>query len=104
MRQELKEAGYSGFGFDSSDTAVAGLSGEWVSGEIAREAASKHENQLLLIRILDAVSGDGGAVAAAPKNAPESRRDIVTEHGLEVMIISVLPMGRVSHFVTPQNL
>ena len=89
VRQELKEAGYSGFEFDSGDTAVPELSGEWVSGKIAREGALKHENQPVLIQILDVFSGDGGAVDAAPENAPESIRKIATEHGLEVVIISV---------------
>ncbi|MYL17477.1 hypothetical protein GLW36_12590 [Halorubrum terrestre] len=89
VKLELKEAGYSGFEFDSGDTAVSELSGEWVAGQIAREGALKHENQPRLIRILDAVSGDGGAVDAAPENAPESIRNIATEHGLEVVIISV---------------
>ncbi|PHQ46270.1 hypothetical protein DJ68_08270 [Halorubrum sp. C3] len=89
VRQELKEAGYSGFEFDSGDTAVPGLSGEWVSGKIVREGALKHEYQSLLIRILDALSGMGGAVNAAPENAPESIRNIATERGLEVVIISV---------------
>jgi hypothetical protein len=89
VKQELKEAGYSGFEFDSGDTAVSGLSGEWVSGKIAREGALKHENQSLLIRILNTLSGDGGAVDAAPENAPESIHNIATDHGLEVVIISV---------------
>lgn len=57
VRRELKEAGYSGFKFDSGETAVSGLSGEWVSGEIPREGGVKHENQPLWIRILDASSG-----------------------------------------------
>jgi len=89
VKQELKDAGYSGFEFDSGNTAVSELSGEWVSGEIAREGALKHKNQSLLIQILDALSGDGGAVDAAPENAPESIRHISTKHGLEVVIISV---------------
>ncbi|WP_233127149.1 hypothetical protein [Halorubrum sp. SD612] len=57
VRQELKEAGYSGFEFDSGDTAVPGLSGEWVSGNLPREGGLKHENQPLWIRILDALPG-----------------------------------------------
>ena len=89
VKQELIEAGYSGFEFDSGDTAVSGLSGEWVSGKIPREGRLKHGSQPLLIRILDALSWNGGAVDAAPENAPESIRNIATEHGLEVVIISV---------------
>ena len=89
VRQELKEAGYSGFEFDSGDTAVPGLSGEWVSGTIPREGGLKHENQTLWIRILDALSWNGGTIDAAPENAPESIRNIATEHGLEVVIFTV---------------
>ncbi|WP_079978572.1 hypothetical protein [Halolamina sediminis] len=88
VRQELEEAGYSGFEFDSGDTAVPGLSGEWVSGNIPREGGLKHENQSLLIRVLDGLPR-GGAVDAAPENAPESIRNIATQHGLEVIIIGV---------------
>ncbi|GAA0730057.1 hypothetical protein J2744_001630 [Halorubrum trapanicum] len=88
VRQELKEAEYSGFEFDSGDTAVPGLSGEWVSGNIPREGGLKHENQPLWIRILDALPG-GDTVEADPENAPESIRNIATEHGLEVVIFSV---------------
>ena len=87
VRQELKEAGYSGFEFDSGDTAVPGLSGEWVSGNIPRERGLKHESQPLWIRILDALPGD--TVEADPENAPESIRNIATEHGLKVVIFSV---------------
>jgi len=89
VRQELKETGYSGFEFDSGDTAVPGLSGEWVSGKIPREGGLKHENQTLWIRILDALSSDGGTVDASPENAPESIRNIATERGLEVVIFTV---------------
>ena len=89
VRQELEEAGYSGFKFDSGDTAVSGLSGEWVSGKIPREGGLKHENQTLWIRILDALSWDGSAVDAAPEDAPESIRKIAAEHGLEVVIFGV---------------
>jgi len=89
VRQEVKEAGYSGFEFDSGDTAVPGLSGEWVVGTIPREAGLKHENQPFLLRIFDALPGSGGAVGTDPENAPESIRNIATQHGLEVVIISV---------------
>lgn len=89
VREELEAAGYSGFEFDSGDAAVPGLSGEWVSGKIPREGELKDENQPLWIRILDAFSGDGGAVDAAPENVPESIRNIATEHGLEVVIFTV---------------
>ena len=41
--QQLRETGYSGFEFDSGETAVPGLSGEWVAGEIAREGSLKKE-------------------------------------------------------------
>lgn len=89
VRQELEEAGYSGFEFDSGDTAVPGLSSEWVSGTIARKGGLKHQNQSLLIRILDALPGGGGAVGISPEKAPERIRNIATQHGLEVVIISV---------------
>jgi len=89
VRQELEEAGYSGFEFDSGDTAVSGLSGEWVSGKLPREGRLKHENQTLWIRILDALSWNGGTVDAAPENAPKSIRNIAAEHGLEVVIFTV---------------
>ena len=88
MKQELEEADYSGFEFDSGDTAVPGLSGEWVSGQIPREGGLKHENQRLWIRILDALPGSN-TVEGGPENAPESIRNIATEHGLEVVIYSV---------------
>jgi len=42
-----------------------------------------------LIRVLDVLSWGGGAVDAAPENAPESIRNIATEHGLEVVIFTV---------------
>ena len=88
VRQDLKEAGYFGFESDSGDTAVPGLSGEWVSGNIPREGGLKHENQPLWIRILDALPG-GDTVEADPENAPESIRNIATQHGLKVIIISI---------------
>ncbi|MFC7078750.1 hypothetical protein [Haloarcula halophila] len=87
VRRELEAAGYSGFEFDSGNTAVPGLSGEWVSGTIPREGGLKHENQPLWIRIL-ALPGRS-AVETDPDNAPESIRNIATRHGLEVIIISV---------------
>jgi len=89
VKRELEEEGYSGFEYDSGDTAVSGLSGEWVSGEIPREGGLKHENQPLLIRVLDALSWSGGAVDAATENAPESIRNIATKHGLKVVIFTV---------------
>lgn len=89
VRRDLEETGYSGFEFDSGDTAVSGLSGEWVSGKIPREGGLKHENQPLLIRVLDALSWGGSAVDAAPENAPKSIRNIATEHGLKVVIFTV---------------
>ena len=86
--QELQEAGYSGFEFDSGETAVPGLSGEWVVSGITREGRLKRENQPLMIRILDALPG-GGAVATDPEYAPSRIRKIANRHGLEVVIISV---------------
>jgi hypothetical protein len=88
VKRELKEAGYSGFEFDSGDTAVPGLSGEWVSGKIPREGGLKRENQPLWIRILDALPM-GDTVEGGSENAPESIRNIATEHGLEVVIYGV---------------
>lgn len=89
VRRELREVGYSGFEFDSGKTAVPGLSGEWIVGEIAREGRLKRENQPILIRILDALPGDGGAVATDPEYAPENIRKVACRHGLELVIISV---------------
>ncbi|UPW01097.1 hypothetical protein M0R88_03100 [Halorussus gelatinilyticus] len=97
VKQELREAGYSGFKFESGETPVPGLSGEWVEGEIAREGGLKRENQPLSMRILDTLSFSGGALNADPKYAPESIRKIATQHGLEVVIISVTTdMARVA--------
>ena len=87
VKQDLKRAGYSGFEFDSGETAVPGLSGEWVVGTIPREEELKHENQPLWIRIL-ALPGRS-AVDAAPENAPERIRNVAAEHGLDVVILSV---------------
>ena len=87
--RELREAGYAGFEFDSGETAVPGVSGEWVVGTIPREAGLKHENQSLLLRVLDVLPGSGGAAATNPENAPDSIRNVAIRHGLEVVIISV---------------
>ncbi|WP_458208614.1 hypothetical protein [Haladaptatus sp. NG-SE-30] len=89
MRRELREAGYSGFEFESGKTAVPGLSGEWLADDIAREGRLQRENQPLLIRILDALPGEGGAGTTDPECAPESIQKIAHQHGLEVVIISV---------------
>lgn len=86
--KQLREAGYSGFEFDSGETAVPGLSGEWVAGEIVREGGLKRTNQRLLIRILDALPG-GSAVTTDPEHAPEPIRKVADRHGLEVVMISV---------------
>lgn len=45
--EELQEAGYSGFKFESGETAVPGLSGEWVAGDLVREGRLHRENQSL---------------------------------------------------------
>lgn len=58
-------------------------------GWIAREERLKRENQPLLVRIYDALPGDGGAVSAEPEYAPESIRNVANRHELEVVIISV---------------
>ncbi|KYH26353.1 hypothetical protein HAPAU_14510 [Halalkalicoccus paucihalophilus] len=89
VKQELREADYSGFKFESGETPVPGLSGEWIEGEIAREGGLKRENQPLWARILDTLSFSGGAVDADPNHAPESIRKIATQYGLEVVIISI---------------
>jgi sugar phosphate isomerase/epimerase len=87
--EELRDAGYSGFEFESGETAVPGLSGEWVAGEIVREGRLRRENQTLWIRILDSLPGSGGAVTTNTEAAPESIRNIAQRHELEVVIISV---------------
>lgn len=89
VRRDLREVGYAGFKFGSGETAVPELSGEWVSGKIAREGGLNRENQSLLIRILDSLPGGGGAVGTNPENAPESIRNVANQHGLEIVIISV---------------
>jgi|AntRauMinimDraft_3_1070383.scaffolds.fasta_scaffold00224_5 sugar phosphate isomerase/epimerase len=87
--EELQETGYSGFEFESGETAVPGLSGEWVAGDIVREDRLRRENQSLWVRILDSLPGSGGAVTTNPEAAPESIRNIAKRHKLEVVIISV---------------
>jgi len=57
--EELQETGYSGFEFESGETAVPGLSGEWVAGDIVREDRLRRENQSLWVRILDSLPGSG---------------------------------------------
>lgn len=89
VRKELREVGYAGFKFESGETAVPGLSGEWEVGTIPREAGLKHENQPFLLRIFDALPGNGGAVGTDSENAPKSIRNIASRHELEVVIISV---------------
>lgn len=89
VKRELQEAGYSGFEFETGDTAVPGLAGGRVEGEIAREGGLKRENQPLPVRVLDTLSITGGAVDADPKRAPDSVRRTATRHELEVVIVSV---------------
>lgn len=89
VRQELKEVGYSGFKLESGETAVPGLSGEWVIGVIPREEGLRRKNQPLLIRVFDALPGNGGAVGTKPENVPESIRNIASRYALEVVIISI---------------
>ena len=89
LTTELREAGDSGFEFDSGGTAVPGLSGEWVVGRIPREGALKRENQSILLRVCDALSLGGGAVSADPEDAPEPVRHIADRHGLDVVIVDV---------------
>ena len=86
---ELQEAGHSRFEFESGETAVPGLSGEWVAGDIEREGELRRENQSIWIRILDSIPGSGGAVTTNPEAVPESIRNIAKKHELEVVIISV---------------
>jgi len=88
VKKELRDTGYIGFEFDSGTTAVPGLSGEWVTGEIARKGELKREHQSLLIRICDLIPG-GVTVNANPENAPENIRNIAERHGLTVVIVSV---------------
>ncbi|WP_224271071.1 hypothetical protein [Haloprofundus salinisoli] len=87
--EELQEAGYSGFEFESGETAVPGLSGEWVAGDIIREGGLRRENQSLWIQIWDSLPGSGGAVTTNPEATPESISNIAKRHELEVVIISV---------------
>ena len=88
VKRELQEAGYCGFEFESGDTPVPGLSGEWVAGDIVREERLTRENQPFLIRILDALPRIAG-VATDPEYVPESIREIAHQYGLKVMIVSV---------------
>jgi sugar phosphate isomerase/epimerase len=87
--EKLQEAGYSGFEFERGETAVPGLSGEWVAGNVVREGGLRRENQSLWIRILDSLPSRGDAVTTNPEAAPESVRNIAKRHELEVVIISV---------------
>ena len=88
VKKELREAGYCGFEFESGDTAVPGLSGEWVAGDIVREENLTREKQPLWIRLFDALPGVAG-IATDPEYAPESVREIAHHQGLEVAIVSV---------------
>ncbi|AHG05227.1 hypothetical protein HALDL1_07320 [Halobacterium sp. DL1] len=76
VRAELREVGYQGFEYDTGRTAVPGLNGEWVVGEVPRERGQKRENQSLLLRILDALPGSGGAVTTDSEAAPHPLRQI----------------------------
>lgn len=87
VTQELHEEGYPNFEFDSGETAVSGLSGEWVIGEIPREGGLTREHQPLWIRVLDMLPG--GAVAADPYRAPTPIQTVAHRHGLDVIIVSV---------------
>lgn len=88
VKEDLRDAGYPGFAFDSGQTAVPGLSGEWVVGRIPREGRLQRENQPLLVRICDALPGNGGAVSTNPEYAPERVRTVAAQHELEVVILS----------------
>lgn len=88
VRRELREAEVSGFEFDAGETAVPGLSGEWVIGEIEREQGLRHGAQSVWIRLFDALPG-GNVITADPNAAPVEIRDVADRHGLVVVIVSV---------------
>jgi len=67
VTQALEAAGYPGFEFDSGDTAVPELSGEWVAGEIARDGGLKRENQPRWI------GSSTRSPSAAPPSTPTRR-------------------------------
>lgn len=85
--RDLDAAGYPGFAFETGETAVPGLSGAWLEGEIERSGRLKRENLLLPWRLLDAPPF-GAAVPADPEYAPERIRRIAEGYGLDVVIIS----------------
>jgi hypothetical protein len=88
VRRELRDAGYPGFEFDAGETAVPGLSGEWVIGEVEREGRLRRGAQPWWIRLLDALPG-GSAVTTDPAVTPKEMRDVADRHGLTVVIVSV---------------
>ena len=88
VRRELRDAGYPGFAFDAGETAVPGLSGEGMIGEIEREGRLRSGAQSWLVRLLDALPG-GSAVTTDPTAAPAGIRDVAARHGLTVVIVSV---------------
>ena len=88
VRRELRDAGFPGFEFSAGETAVPGLSGEWVVGEVERDGRLRRGAQSWWIRLLDALPG-GSAVTTDPKAAPSEIRDVADRHGLVVIIVSV---------------
>ena len=85
---DLGDAGYSGFEFDSGETAVPGLSGEWLVGKIERAGRLQRENLPYPWKLFDALPF-GSAVPTDPEFAPDSVRRIADEYELDVVIISV---------------
>ena len=88
VRRELRDAGFPGFTFDAGETAVPGLSGEWMVGEVERAERLRRRAQPLPVRLLDALPG-GAAVAVDPEDAPDAIREVADRHGLTVVIVSV---------------
>ena len=88
VQQELRDTGFPGFEFGAGETAVPGLSGEWVIGEVERDGRLRRGAQSRWVRLLDALPG-GSAVTTDPTAAPEGVRDVADRHGLAVVIVSV---------------
>jgi hypothetical protein len=86
VRRELADAGYAGFRVDTGETAVPGLSGAWVVGEIEREGRLAHGRLPLRFRLVDAIPGLT-ALPTDPRYVPGDVRRIAAEHGLDVVVI-----------------
>jgi len=88
VERELADAGYPGFEFDSGETAVPGLSGSWLVGEIERDGGLTRENLPYPWKLLDALPYCS-AVPTDPEHVSEPLERIAEGHGLEIVVVSV---------------